>query len=199
MIEKVLEYLNSGRGEEMTDEMNRCVLDICQETQKKLIELNNRYHTPEEIVNLMSAITGEQIDPAFYMFPPFYADFGRNIHIGKNVFINSGCHFQDQGGIFIGDHVLIGHNVVLATINHSLDPFDRHNIYKPIHIENRVWIGSNAVITQGVTIGEGAVVAAGAVVNRNVAPYTVVGGVPAKLIKKVALQERASDAQKRCP
>ena len=185
MIETVLQYLNSGRGEEMTEEMNRCVLHTCQETLKKLMELNNHYHTPEEIVGLMSEITGEQIDPSFNMFPPFYADFGRNIHIGKNVFINSGCHFQDQGGIFIGDHALIGHNVVLATINHSLDPFDRHNIYKPIHIGNRVWIGSNVVITQGVTIGDGAVVAAGAVVTRDVPPYTVVGGVPAKVLKTV--------------
>lgn len=185
MIETVLQYLNSGRGEEMTEEMNRCVLQTCQETLKKLMELNNHYHTPEEIVDLMSEITGEQVDPSFNMFPPFYADFGRNIHLGKNVFINSGCHFQDQGGIFIGDHALIGHNVVLATINHSLDPFDRHNIYKPIHIGNRVWIGSNVVITQGVTIGDGAVVAAGAVVTRDVPPYTVVGGVPAKVIKTV--------------
>ena len=119
------------------------------------------------------------------MFPPFYADFGRNIHFGKHVFVNSSCHFQDQGGIFIGDHVLIGHNVVLATINHDLNPYDRHNIYKPIRIGNRVWIGSNAVITQGVTIGDGAVIAAGAVVTKDVPENTVVGGIPAKVIRKI--------------
>ena len=149
------------------------------------MELNSRYHTPEEIVGIMSEITGEQVDASFNMFPPFYADFGRNIHIGKNVFINAGCKFQDQGGIFIGDNVLIGHNVVLATINHDLNPYDRHNIYKPIHIGDRAWIGSNAVITQGVTIGEGAVVAAGAVVTKDVPPLTVVGGIPAKVLKKI--------------
>jgi len=171
----------------MTEEMNRCVLQTCQETLRKTMELNNRYHTPEEIVAIMSDITGREVDLSFNMFPPFYADFGRNIHIGKHVFINSGCRFQDQGGIYIGDHVLIGHNVVLATINHDLNPFDRHNIYKPIHIGNRVWIGANAVITQGVTVGEGAVIAAGAVVNRDVAPYTVVGGVPAKHIKNIEI------------
>lgn len=185
MIETVLEYLNSGRGTEMTDEMNQCVLRTCQETLKKTMELNNRYHTPEEIIQLMSEITGNQIDSSFNMFPPFYADFGRNIHIGKHVFINSSCHFQDQGGIYIGDHVLIGHNVVLATVNHDLNPYDRHNTYKPIRIGNRVWIGSNVVVTQGVTIGDGAVIAAGAVVTRDVAPNTVVGGVPAKYIKNV--------------
>lgn len=187
MIHTVLEYLNSGRGTEMTDEMNRCVLDTCQETLKKTVELNSRYHTPEEIVKIMSDITGTQIHSSFNMFPPFYADFGRNIHIGKHVFINSGCHFQDQGGIFIGDHALIGHNVVLATVNHDLNPFDRHNIYKPIRIGERVWIGSNAVITQGVTVGDGAVIAAGAVVTRDVPPYTVVGGVPAKVIKRIEI------------
>ena len=187
MIETVLQYLNSGRGCEMTEEMNQCILRTCQETLKKTIELNNRYHTPEEILQIMSDITGEQVDPSFNMFPPFYADFGRNIHIGKHVFINSGCHFQDQGGIYIGDHVLIGHNVVLATINHDLNPFDRHSIYKPIHIGNRVWIGSNVVITQGVTIWDGAVIAAGAVVTRDVQPNTVAGGVPARTIKTIEL------------
>ena len=187
MIDVVLEYLNTGRGEELTDEMNQCILAVCQETLRKTMKLNNQYHTPEEIVQIMSEITGTQIDASFNMFPPFYTDFGRNIHIGKNVFINSGCHFQDQGGIFIGDHVLIGHNVVLATINHDLNPFDRHNIYKPIHIGNRVWIGANVVITQGVHIGDGAVLAAGAVVTRDVAPNTVVGGVPAKKIKDIIL------------
>lgn len=187
MIMDVLEYLNSGRGDDMTGEMNECILRTCQETLKKTMELNSRYHTPEEIVKIMSDITGQQIDPSFNMFPPFTADFGRNIHIGRNVFINSGCRFQDQGGIFIGDHVLIGHNVVLATINHDLNPYDRHNIYKPIHIKDRVWIGSNVVVTQGVTIGEGAVIAAGAVVTKDVEPFTVVGGVPAKFIKKIEL------------
>lgn len=187
MIETVLQYLNSGRGCEMTEEMNQCILRTCQETLKKTMELNSLYHTPEEILQIMSDITGEQVDPSFNMFPPFYADFGRNIHIGKHVFINSGCHFQDQGGIYIGDHVLIGHNVVMATINHDLNPFDRHNIYKPIHIGNRVWIGSNVVITQGVTIGDGAVIAAGAVVTRDVQPNTVAGGVPARTIKPIEL------------
>lgn len=187
MIDTVLAYLNTGRGNELTDEMNQCILRTCQETLRRTMELNNQYHTPEEIIRIMSEITGESIDSSFNMFPPFYADFGRNIHIGKNVFLNSGCRFQDQGGIFIGDDVLIGHNVVLATINHNLDPFDRHNIYKPIHIGNRVWIGSNAVITHGVRIGDGAVIAAGAVVNRDVEPNTVVGGVPAKFIKHITV------------
>lgn len=187
MLNQVLEYLNSGRGSEMTPEMNLYVLDTCQETLKRTMELNSRYHTPEEIRSIMSEITGEPIDDTFNLFPPFYADFGRNIHIGKHVFINSSCHFQDQGGIYIGNHALIGHNVVLATVNHDLNPYDRHNIYKPIRIGNRVWIGSNVVVTQGVTIGDGTVIAAGAVVTKDVAPNTVVGGVPAKFIRNIEI------------
>ncbi len=123
------------------------------------------------------------------LFPPFYTDFGRNIHIGKHVFINSCCNFQDQGGIYIGDHALIGHRVVLATIDHDLNPYDRTNHCAPIHIGRRVWIGSGAIITKGVTIGDGAVIAAGAVVTKDVPAYTVVGGVPAKVIKEIEVTE----------
>ena len=66
----------------------------------------------EEIVQLMSELTGQKIDESFGMFPPFYTDCGRSIHIGKNVFINAGCKFQDQGGIYIENGVMIGHNAV---------------------------------------------------------------------------------------
>ncbi len=97
-----------------------------------------------------------------------------------------GCKFQDQGGITIDEGALIGHNVVLATINHDLDPSKRQSMsYAPIHIGKNVWIGANATVLAGVTIGDGAVVAAGAVVTKNVEPNTIVGGVPAKVIKKL--------------
>ncbi len=141
--------------------------EICQETIRLSMELNCQYHTPEEIRSIMSKLTGKTIDNIFCLFPPFYTDFGKNITIGKDVFINSGCHFQDQGGITIRNGVLIGHNVVLATINHDLDPKNnRKNHYAPITIGNHVWIGSNATILSGVTIGEWAVVAAGGWLQR---------------------------------
>ncbi len=160
--------------------------ELYQEAIRIGMELNNQYHTPEELREIMGRLTGKEIDETFRLFPPFYTDFGKNITIGKNVFINSGCHFQDQGGITIGDGSLIGHNVVLATINHDLDPKNnRKNHYAPIAIGNHVWIGSNATVLAGVTIGEWAVVAAGAVVTKDVPPFTIVGGVPAKVIKKV--------------
>ncbi|HCT63049.1 MAG TPA: acetyltransferase [Erysipelotrichaceae bacterium] len=162
------------------------VNDLIQESIKICMEINTVYHTPEEIIQRMSELTGKRIDPSFRLFPPFNADFGKNISIGKNVFINSGCRFQDQGGIVIGDGCLIGHNVVLATINHALEPqMNRKNHYAPVHIGNNVWIGSNVTVLPGVTIGDWAVIAAGAVVTKDVEAYTVVGGIPAKLIKRV--------------
>ena len=96
--------------------------ELCQEAIRLGMEMNNQYHTPEELREIMGRLTGKRIDDTFRLFPPFYTDFGKNLTIGKEGFINSGCHFQDQGGIEIGDGALIGHNVVLATINHDLDP-----------------------------------------------------------------------------
>ena len=151
-----------------------------------LFELNGSYHTPDEIRDLFSRITGREVDSSFRMFPPFYTDFGKNIHVGRNVFINACCQFQDQGGIYIGDGSLIGHSVVLATLNHGLDPGDRQNLYHaPIRIGRGVWIGAHATVLAGVTIGDNAVVAAGAVVTRDVPADSVVGGVPAKFIRSI--------------
>lgn len=157
---------------------------LFQEAIQIGMEMNAHYHTPEELRELMGRLTGKKVDDTFRLFPPFYTDFGKNITIGKDVFINSGCHFQDQGGITIGDGSLIGHNVVLATINHDLNPENgRKNHYAPIHIGAHVWIGSNATILPGVSVGDWAVVGAGAVVTKDVPPFTVVGGVPARILK----------------
>lgn len=159
---------------------------ISQDAMRLYTSLNSQYHTSLEICQIMSEITGKEVDSTFRIFPPFYTDFGKNTVFGKHVFVNSCCHFQDQGGITIGDNALIGHNVVLATINHDLNPSQmRRNHYAPITIGNNVWIGSNAVILSGVTIGDWAAVAAGAVVSKDVEPYTVVGGIPARVIRKV--------------
>ncbi len=164
--------------------------NLFQDAIRVTMELNNKYHTPEEIREIMSELTGKTIDDTFKMFPPFYTDFGKNITIGKNVFINSGCHFQDQGGIEIGDGCLIGHNVVLATINHDLYPENnRINHYTPIRLGKSVWVGSNSTILPGVTVGDWAVIAAGAVVTRDVPPLTIVGGVPAKVIRTIDPKE----------
>ena len=187
-IKEVIDGFREGAEENA--ERNTYANMLFQEAIQIGMELNNQYHTPEELREIMGRLTGKKIDDTFRMFPPFYTDFGKNITIGQDVFINSGCHFQDQGGIEIGDGVLIGHNVVLATINHDLNPKEnRKNHYAPIKIGAHVWIGSNATILPGVTIGDYAVAAAGAVVTRDVPAMTVVGGVLAKVLKVVMDEE----------
>lgn len=153
--------------------------------RKITFEINGRYHSQEELNQLFSELFGYMVDDSFRCFPPFYTDFGKNIQVGKNVFINSGCNFQDQGGIIIGDGCLIGHQVVFATINHDLDPEKRGNMHlAPIMLGDNVWIGAHATILQGVTVGDGAIIAAGAVVTKDVPPKAIVAGIPAK-IKKI--------------
>lgn len=189
-IKEVIDGFREGSGE--NTERNAYANELFQEAVRIGMELNMQYHTPEEIREIMGRLIGKKVDGSFRMFPPFYTDFGKNITIGKDVFINSGCHFQDQGGIMIGDGALIGHNVVLATINHDLNPEEnRKNHYAPITIGAHVWIGSNATILPGVTLGDWAVVAAGAVVTQDVPPRTVVGGVPAKVLKVIPEEGRA--------
>lgn len=189
-LKAFLDHLNGGFPVTGGSEAHLFMHKISQEALKITAELNNAYHTPEEVRSFMSKLTGRHVDESFAMFPPFYTDCGKNIIIGKNVFINSGCKFQDQGGIIIGDGALIGHNVVLATLNHDMDPEKRSTLYPAsIVIGENVWIGANATVLAGVTVGNGAVVAAGAVVTKDVPANTVVGGIPAKFIKDVGISK----------
>ena len=119
---------------------------------------------------------------------PFYCDIGENIFIGKNCFLNYNCTILDMTKVNIGNNVLIAPNVVISAVTHPKSPKDRLKIRcykKEVNIEDDVWIGANATIMPGVTIKKGAVVGAGAVVTKDVEPYTIVAGVPAKEIGKV--------------
>lgn len=182
----LLECANKGEVIVGNSKLHEVMHEAAQEALRLTFKLNEKYHTPEEVREIFSMIIGKDVGKTFNMFPPFYTDCGKNIFIGKNVFINSGCRFQDQGGIKIGDGVLIGHNVVLATINHDIDPSKRSDMkLAPIVIGNNVWIGANATILPGVTIGDGAIIAAAAVVTKDVPTNVIVGGIPAKIIKRI--------------
>lgn len=190
--EEYLAYLREGRVVKGGSEMHQMMHRVSQQALQITAELNGSYHPPEEIRKLMEQLTGRPLDQTFSMFPPFYTECGRNIYIGKHVFINCCCHFQDQGGVYIGDGSLIGSFVVMATINHGQSPSERtDNRPAPIHIGKNVWIGSHATILPGVTVGDNAIVAAGAVVTKDVPANTIVGGVPARKLKSIPGSENA--------
>ena len=184
--EEYIAAMHDGLYLEKGTELTACMRPMAREAQKITAEINGAYHTPEEQRALMSELTGKPIDEGFALFPPIYTDCGRNLTIGKNVFINSGCCFQDQGGVTIGDGCLIGHQVVFATLDHMLDPSDRASmVAHPITVGRNVWIGSHATILSGVTIGDNSVIAAGAVVTTSVPANCVAAGVPARIIKSI--------------
>ena len=179
------EYVKTRRALD-TEEIHRFMDDMSNEARRITFRLNTAYHTPDEVRELLSELFGYEVPESLRVFPPFYADFGKNITVGEGVFINACCHFQDHGGVIIGDGCQIGHNVVFATLNHGLAQEDRQTIYPaPIVLGKDVWIGSNATILQGVTIGDNAVVGAGAVVTKDVEANTIVGGAPARFIKSI--------------
>jgi len=154
-------------------------------TKKLLVQMNNATD-PDEIRNLLSQITGSAIDESVVVFTPLYINYGKHTKIGKNVFINFDCVFLDLGGITIEDGVLIAPKVSLLSEGHPIEPENRQALVpKAIHIKKNAWIGANATIMRGVTIGENAIVAAGSVVSKDVPDNTIVGGVPAKIIKQI--------------
>ena len=185
-LRKFVELLNSTKYFKANSPIHEDFFYYSNEAMKVMAKLNNQYNTPQEIQLLFSELTGKPIDDTFGMFPPFYTDCGKNITIGKRVFINFGCKFQDQGGIFIDDDALIGHNTMIATLNHNFKPSDRGSMFSaPVKIGKKVWVGSNSTILPGVTIGDNSIIGAGSVVTKDVPPNTIVAGVPAKIIKKI--------------
>jgi acetyltransferase-like isoleucine patch superfamily enzyme len=110
-------------------------------------------------------------------------DCSKGFSIGRNSVINQRCRLDNRGGLFIGANVSVSQEVVILTADHYPDSAEFGGGTNAVRIEDRVWIGTRAVILPGVTIGEGAVIAAGAVVTKDVAPYAVVAGVPARFIK----------------
>lgn len=184
-IKKFKEYVKTGQALD-TEEIHRFMDDMSNEARRITFRLNTAYYTPDEVREYLSQLFGYPVPQSLRVFPPFYTDFGKNILVGEDVFINACCHFQDHGGIRIGDGCQIGHNVVFATLNHGFLPEDRQTTYPaPIVLGKRVWIGSNSTILQGVTIGDNAIVGAGAVVTKDVAANTIVGGIPARFIKNI--------------
>jgi acetyltransferase-like isoleucine patch superfamily enzyme len=140
---------------------------------------------PELIQQTFEELIGRSVGDTFTLIPPFYADHGLNITVGRAVFIGPDCAFTGHAPIAIADQVMVAHKVNLVTAGHPVEPDLRRSFITaaPITIETNVWIGAAATVLPGVTIGADSVVAAGAVVSHDVPPATLVAGVPAKVIR----------------
>ncbi|GAC1389736.1 MAG: hypothetical protein NVSMB34_01870 [Variovorax sp.] len=118
----IFERERSGEIISIADPEYHKISDLITEAQKLIAIINTGYHEPAEVRKLFSILTGAEVDESFWMLPPFYTDFGKNIRIGRDVFINHCCEFMDRGGITLEDKVLIGPKVSLVTINHPVSP-----------------------------------------------------------------------------
>jgi acetyltransferase-like isoleucine patch superfamily enzyme len=183
-LQDFLDHVNRGAPIEGGSEPHLFMHRAAQAALRLVAELNSGYRTPEEVRALLSELTGTAVDESVTVFPPFYCEFGKNLSLGRDVFINMGCRFQDAGGITIGDGTLVGHGTTLTTLNHAVDPDRRADLTPaPIRVGRKVWFGASVTVVPGVTIGDGAIVAAGAVVTTDVPSDAVVAGVPARVIR----------------
>jgi acetyltransferase-like isoleucine patch superfamily enzyme len=183
-LQRFIDHVNRGAPIEGGSEQHRFMHGAAQEALRIVAEINTGYRTPEEVRTLMTRLTGKTVDESVAVFPPFYSEFGKNLTLGKDVFINLGCRFQDTGGITIGDGSLIGHGSTLTTLDHAIDPDRRADMVPaPVVIGRKVWLGAGVTVVPGVTIGDGAIVGAGAVVTKDVPANAIVAGVPARLIR----------------
>ncbi|MDN6399827.1 MAG: sugar O-acetyltransferase [Brachybacterium sp.] len=182
----LLAALDSGESIPASSPLHAVMHEASQEALRITGELNGGYHEPAEVRSLLAQLTGHEIDESVTMFPPFTTDFGKNTHLGKRVFLNAGCRFQDQGGIEIGDDCLIGHNTVIASLNHDLAPSRRGDMHPgKVTVGRNVWIGANVTILPGVTIGDDAVIAAASVVTKDVPARALVVGSPGRVLRLI--------------
>ncbi len=184
--EEFLRIVHEKGHVDSSEEAQKFMDESSYRAQRIVSEINGKALPQDKVLALLSELTQEKVGESVKVFPPIYSDFGMNLHLGEHVFINSGCCFQDQGGIEIGDHTLIGHQVVFATINHDVRPEERASMsFRPIHIGKNVWIGSHATILPGVSVGDGAIIGAGAVVTKDVPSRAIAVGVPARVVRYI--------------
>ena len=180
-----LEKLRAGSEYKTTDpEVHAIKLNAMKLCRKlSAVEVTD-YPERERVLRELFGTVGK--NPVVH--PVFNCDNGKNIHVGDNFFANYNVTILDTVEVRIGNNVMLAPNVLITAVNHPLSPAGRRNrigIPKPVKIGNDVWIGGNVTILPGVTIGNNVVIAAGAVVTKDIPDNSLVGGVPAKLIKKI--------------
>lgn len=168
--------------------MLKSFIVISFETIMGIIFSLPRFRFFNYLKKLFLTMVGGKIGKRVVFYPGVWITPGRNLIIEDDVDLAKDVLITSSGGVFIGARTLIGYRSQIISANHSIPPIgERFPIsgddFKKIEISNDVWIGANCVITAGTKIGEGSVVAAGSVVTKDVVPFSIVGGVPAKLIK----------------
>jgi acetyltransferase-like isoleucine patch superfamily enzyme len=197
-LEQFLDHVRRGTVIEGGSEEHAFLHGAAQEALRITAELNTGYRTPQEVRALLSRLTGRAVHDSVTVFPPFHCEFGKNLVLGEDVFVNMGCRFQDAGGITVGDGTLIGHGSTVVTLNHAVDPARRADMVPaPVVIGRKVWLGAAVTVLPGVTIGDGAIVGAGAVVTQDVPADTIVAGVPARPIRATGFDSSGTTHDRR--
>jgi len=163
-------------------------LVISYETLMQLIFSLPRYKLLNYFKKLFLQMMGAKIGKNVVFYPGVWITPGRNLIIEEEVDLAKDVLIGSEGGVFIGKRTLIGYGSKIFSSNHSIPPIGEvfpvsGDVYKPVYISSDVWIGSSCIILPGVKIGKGCVVAAGSVVTKNIDDNSIVGGVPAKIIK----------------
>jgi acetyltransferase-like isoleucine patch superfamily enzyme len=180
----IWERLSSGDPVDMTEPDYREAVEELRRCEKLNFEINRLPPDAPEKCRLQNELLDHALDDTSTIFTPAQIDMGKRLKVGKRVFINHSFTAMAIGGITIGDGTMIGPNVTVVTDNHD---FQNRMVLlcRPAHIGKNVWIGACASIMPGVTIGDNAVIAGGAVVTKDVEANTVVGGNPARVIKRL--------------
>lgn len=177
--------LRSGQAVAMDDSEYYRIGEAVNRTISLLKNLNASEDT-DEVRRWLTEIIGANVDDSTTVFPPFHTNFGKFIRLGHDVFVNHACSFLDLGGVTLEDGVMVGPRVNITSETHPAHVGNRKTLVPgAVLVRRNAWIGVAATIMPGVTIGENAVVAAGAVVTTDVPANSVVGGVPAKVIKRL--------------
>jgi acetyltransferase-like isoleucine patch superfamily enzyme len=138
-LQDFLDHVNGRELIRAGSEQHTFMHGAAQEALRLVAEINSGYRTPGEVRALLTRLTGRDVDESVTVFPPFYSEFGKNLILGKDIFINIGCRFQDTGGITIGDGALIGHGSTLTTLDHGIDPERRGDmIPAPVALGRKV-------------------------------------------------------------
>lgn len=173
--------LYSCDNEELVQDQLKCLQLLYKYNKTKPLQQKKR----ERLLKKMFAEIGENC----YIEPPFYSNWGgRNVHFGKNVYGNFNLTLVDDADIYVGDSTMFGPNVTVCTAGHPINAELRKKIYQfnlPIHIGKNVWIGANAVILPGVSIGDNSVIGAGAVVTKDIPANVVAYGIPCKVQREI--------------